>query len=261
MENPVKLEQKEGIAVITLNRPRAYNSFDGEMVQLLAETLIKLALDQEVIGVIISGEGKAFCAGGDLAWVKGYGDDLGVTFHELAASFHLGILEIRHMLKPVVAAVNGFAAGGGFSLSLACDFRIMEASATLKQGYTTNGLSIDGGGTYALPRLVGLAKALEIAAFDEPINSEKAYAWGLATEVVEDGESVKRAIQMLVEMKKKSLTSFAASKKLINDYFNTAFEAQLEKERELLSWCGNKPNGREGIEAFLEKRKPVFNRS
>ena len=261
MEKSIKLERKEGIAIITLNRPRAYNSFDGEMVQLLTDTLIKLALDPEVVGVIISGEGKAFCAGGDLAWVKGYGGDLGTAFHELAASFHQGILEIRHMPKPVVAAVNGFAAGGGFSLTLACDFRIMETSATLKQGYTTNGLSIDGGGTYALPRLVGLARALQIAAFDEPISSEKAYAWSLATEVVEDGESIKRAIQMLEDMKKRSLTSFAASKKLINDSFNTALEAQLERERELLSWCGNQPNGREGIEAFLEKRKPIFNRS
>ncbi|UCF85759.1 MAG: enoyl-CoA hydratase/isomerase family protein [Desulfobacteraceae bacterium] len=260
MENPVKLEQTEGIAIITLNRPSAYNSFDAEMVQLLAETLVKVALDPAVVGVVISGEGKAFCAGGNLAWVKGYGENLGAAFHELAARFHQGILEIRHMPKPVVAAINGFSAGGGFSLALACDFRIMETSATLKQGYTTNGLSIDGGGTYALPRLVGLARALEIAAFDEPISSEKAYAWGLATEVVDDGESVKRAIQMLEEMKTKSLTSFAASKKLITDSFNTTFEAQLEKERELLSWCGNQPNGREGIAAFLEKRKPVFNR-
>jgi 2-(1,2-epoxy-1,2-dihydrophenyl)acetyl-CoA isomerase len=136
----------------------------------------------------------------------------------------------------------------------------MEASAILMQAYTTNGLSIDGGGTFILPRLVGLAKALEIATFDQPINSEKALAWGLVTEVVKDGASVKRSIQMLEDIKKRSLTSFAASKKLITDSFSTAFEAQLEKERELLSWCGDQPNGREGVAAFLEKRKPVFNK-
>jgi 2-(1,2-epoxy-1,2-dihydrophenyl)acetyl-CoA isomerase len=162
------------------------------------------------------------------------------------------------MPKPVVAAINGPAAGGGFSIALACDFRIMEASATLRQAYTSNGLSIDGGGTFALPRLVGLARAMEIAAFDQPISAETALSWGLVTEVVEDGEGMKRAIQLVEDMKKRSLSSFAASKRLITDSFDTKFETQLEKERELLSWCADLPNGREGIAAFLEKRKPVF---
>lgn len=261
METPIKLEEIQNITVIRLNRPKAYNSFDLDMIQRLAESLVNLALNPEVAGVVISGEGKAFCAGGDLAWINGYGENYGAAFHELAARYHQAILEIRRMPKPVVAAVNGLAAGGGFSMSLACDFRIMEASATLMQAYTGNGLSIDGGGTFTLPRLVGLAKALEIAAFDRPIDSEKALSWGLVTKVVEDGASIRRAIEMIGEMKKVSFNSFAASKKLISDSFNTAFEAQLEKERELLSWCADQPNGREGIAAFLEKRKPAFNRS
>jgi 2-(1,2-epoxy-1,2-dihydrophenyl)acetyl-CoA isomerase len=106
-----------------------------------------------------------------------------------------------------------------------------------------------------------LAKALEIATFDKPINSENALAWGLVTEVVKDGESINRSIQMLEDIKRKSLTSFAASKKLLTDSFSTPFEAQLEKERVLLSWCGDHPNGREGVTAFLEKRKPSFNKT
>lgn len=261
METSIKFEETENITVITLNRPKAYNSFDLDMIQRLAESLVNLALNPEVEGVVISGEGKAFCAGGDLAWINSYGENYGAAFHELAARYHQAILEIRRMPKPVVAAVNGLAAGGGFSMSLACDFRIMETSAILMQAYTGNGLSIDGGGTFTLPRLVGLAKALEIAAFDRPIDSKKALSWGLVTEVVEDGASMRRAIEMIGEMKRGSFNSFAASKKLISDSFNTAFEAQLEKERELLSWCADQPNGREGIAAFLEKRKPAFNRS
>jgi 2-(1,2-epoxy-1,2-dihydrophenyl)acetyl-CoA isomerase len=165
------------------------------------------------------------------------------------------------MPKPVLAAINGLAAGGGFSMALACDFRVMETSAVIRQAYTSNGLSIDGGGTFTMPRLVGLARAMEIAAFDPPIDAEKAYSWGLVTEVVENGESVKRATELLEEMKKGSLSSFAATKKLLNDSFNTALEAHLEKERDLLAWCADQPNAREGIAAFLEKRKPVFNRS
>jgi 2-(1,2-epoxy-1,2-dihydrophenyl)acetyl-CoA isomerase len=261
MEESVKLEKTEGIAIVTLNRAKAYNAFDVEMVQLLADILVPLALDPEVTGVVISGEGKAFCAGGDLAYIRDYGENYAGAFHELAARFHQAILEIRRMPKPVVAAINGLAAGGGFSMALACDFRVMETSALLMQAYTTNGLSIDGGGTFTLPRLVGLAKALEIATFDKPINSENALAWGLVTEVVKDGESINRSIQMLEDIKRKSLTSFAASKKLLTDSFSTPFEAQLEKERVLLSWCGDHPNGREGVTAFLEKRKPSFNKT
>ncbi|MBN1276880.1 MAG: enoyl-CoA hydratase/isomerase family protein [Deltaproteobacteria bacterium] len=258
MEETVKLEKSSGIALVTLNRPRAYNSFSRDLLELFCHTITGLAVDADTAGIVISGEGKAFCTGGDLRWISEYDGSHGAAFHELAAIFHQAVLEMRHMPKPVVAAINGVAAGGGFSLALACDFRIMEASALLKQAYSSSGLSIDGGGTYSLPRLVGMARALEIAAFDEPLSSEKAKEWGLVTEVVKDGESVKRAVEMIEGMKAMSLSSFAASKRLINDSYNTPLEVQLEKERELLSLCGDSPNGREGIAAFIGKRKPVF---
>jgi len=258
MNELVKLDMIEGIARITLNQPKAYNVFSLDMIQLLSERLIELAMNKNAGGVIITGEGKAFCAGADLKWLSGFEKSYGEAFHEMAAKYHQAILEIRRMPKPVVAAINGIAAGGGFSMALACDFRIMETSAVLHHAYTTNGLSIDGGGTFTLPRLVGLAKAIEIASFDTPISSEQALTWGLVTEVVEDGQAVKRAIELINKMKRIPLSSFAACKKLITDSFHTSFEAQLEKERETLSWCADHPNGREGIEAFLEKRKPVY---
>jgi 2-(1,2-epoxy-1,2-dihydrophenyl)acetyl-CoA isomerase len=258
MANTIHLEEKEGVAMVYLNRPEAYNAFDLDMVQRLAETLISLALDRDIAGVVISGKGKAFCAGGDLRWVKGQGNHLSKAFHELAARFHQAIIEIRRMPKPVVAAINGLAAGGGFSMALACDFRVMTTSAILKQGYTSNGLSIDGGGSFMLPRLVGAAKALEIAAFDQPINAEKALKWGLVTENVNDGQAVETAFNLISKLKKRSLTSFAASKKLITDSFNTSFETHLETERNLLSYVAGQPDGVEGLTAFLEKRPPVF---
>jgi len=258
MDKVVKLEITEGIARVTLNRPKAFNAFDLDMIRFLSEMLIELAMDKLVGGVIITGEGKAFCAGGDLKFISNFGKSYGEAFHELAARYHQAILEIRRMPKPVVAAINGLAAGGGFSMAIACDFRVMEASAILRQAYTSNGLSIDGGGTFTLPRLVGLARAMEIAALDRPISSEQALSWGLVTEVVEDGQAVKRAIELFEEMKSSPLSSFAASKKLITDSFSTSFETQLEKERETLSWCADHPNGHEGIAAFLEKRKPVY---
>ncbi|HBF43670.1 MAG TPA: enoyl-CoA hydratase [Desulfobacteraceae bacterium] len=260
MDEPVRLEQFENIALVTLNRPKAYNSLNLEMLQSFSGILTKVALDPEVVGVIIAGEGKAFCAGGDLRWINACGENYAAALHELVACFHQGILEICHMPKPVIAAIKGIAAGGGFSMAIACDFRIMESSSILKQAYTSSGLSMDGGGSFRLPRIVGLARAMEIAVFDMPIDSKRAYSWGLVTEVVEDGQGIKRAVQMVKEMKKMSLSSFAASKKLITESFNTTLEAQLEKERELISWCGDQPDGREGIAAFLDKREPVFSK-
>jgi len=259
MAETVKIDVSERIVRLTLNRPEVFNAFDLDTIQSLAERLIEISMDPLIDGVIITGGGKVFCAGGDLRWVNGFGKTYGEALHELAARYHQAILEIRRMPKPVVAAINGPAAGGGFSMALACDFRVMETTAVLRQAYTSHGLSIDGGGTFSLPRMVGIAKALEIATFDRPISAEQALSWGLITEVVEDGQPVKRAIELIKEIIKASLSSFAASKKLINDSFNTSFETQMEKEREFLSWCADHSNGREGIAAFLEKRRPVYN--
>lgn len=260
MNDPIKILMVEGIARITLNRPQYFNAFDIEMIKMLAENLTGFARNRDVGGIVITGEGKAFCAGGDLRAVAGLGRPYGDAFHELAAVYHQAILEIHRMPKPVVAAINGLAAGGGFSLALACDFRVMASSAQLRQAYTSNGLSIDGGGTFTLPRLVGMAKALEIAAFDPLISAEQALSWGLVTEVVDDGNTTTKAHLLAETILRGSLSSFAASKELISDAFNTSFEAQLEKERRHLSSCADHPNGHEGIEAFIKKRKPMYNR-
>jgi 2-(1,2-epoxy-1,2-dihydrophenyl)acetyl-CoA isomerase len=259
MNKLVQLEITRGMGVLTLNRPEGFNAFHAPMIGNLAEKLIALSSNKDVVGVVLTGAGKAFCAGGDLKWVSTCGMTPGAAFHALAAAYHQAIVEIRRMPKPVVAAVNGLAAGGGFSMALACDFRVMAKSAVFRQAYTSNGLSVDGGGTYTLPRLVGLAKAMEILAFDRPISAEQALAWGLVTEVVEDGQAVNRATVMIREIAKLPLSSFRASKKLLTDSLHTPLEHQLEKEREYLAWCADHPNGQEGIKAFLEKRRPVYN--
>ena len=261
MDSPVQLEISDGIATILLNRPKSFNAFGMEMVQRLAETLVNLSSDASVAGVVITGAGRAFCAGADLKWPVTFQKPYGEAFHALAAVYHQAIVEIHRMPKPVVAAINGMAAGGGFSMALACDFRVMETSAVLRQAYTSNGLSIDGGGTYSLPRLVGVARAMEIAVFDRPISSKKALEWGLATRIVEDGKSLEEALALVGEIRQGALSSFAASKRLMNESFHAPLEAQLEKEREFLARCAGHPNGREGIHAFLEKRRPEYNKS
>lgn len=258
MDEPIQTAMTEGTAVVTLNRPEVFNAFGIEMIERLAARLTDLSSDAATRAVIITGAGRAFCAGGDLKWLSGFPRGYGEAFHVLAGHYHRAILEIRRMPKPVIAAVNGMAAGGGFSMALACDFRVMETSAVLRQGYTSNGLSLDGGGSFTLPRLVGLARALEIAAFDRPIPAAQALSWGLVTEVVEDGKALERSLELIRVIRKTAPFSFAASKRLMTDAFNTSFESQIERERELLSLCAEHPDGREGIAAFLEKRKPVY---
>jgi 2-(1,2-epoxy-1,2-dihydrophenyl)acetyl-CoA isomerase len=162
------------------------------------------------------------------------------------------------MPKPVIAAVNGVAAGGGFSLALACDFRVMSESAVMRQAYTSNGLCIDGGGTFTLPRIVGLARALEIAAFDRPISSDRALSWGLATKVVPDGSALEEAMKMARDLARGSMNAFGWAKRLLTDSFDGSFESQIQREREGLSSCAAHPDGQEGLKAFAEKRKPVL---
>jgi 2-(1,2-epoxy-1,2-dihydrophenyl)acetyl-CoA isomerase len=258
MDKPVLTQQRGNILEITLNRPDVFNALNLDVMRMLGETLASAAVDDSIEGILLTGKGKAFCAGGDLKWISQQIEEAGSILYRLAPQFHLSITEIRRMEKPVVAAINGIAAGGGFSLALACDFRVMGQSATMRQAYTSSGLSIDGGGSFALPRLVGLARAMEIMAFDQPISSAQALEWGLATKVVPDQDVLAEAFAMLDHLTRTALHSFAWSKKLMTNSFNSTLESQLELERQGISDCAAHPDGLEGIRAFVEKRKPVF---
>ena len=259
MSQPLELKKDGQIAILMLNRPNVLNAFDLEMLKDFLDYMISFAADDGVRGVVLSGKGRAFCAGADLKVALGFSKGVLAAFHEEAARLHQIILEIRRIRKPVIAAINGIAAGGGFSMALACDFRVMDRSAALQLGYTSSGLSVDGGGTFTLPRIVGLARAMEIAAFDLPIFPEQALAWGLVTKVVDDGQALGEAVSMARELADRSLSSFGWSKQLLTDSFNTSFETHIEREREGIRTCVGLRDGQEGIKAFVEKRKPVFN--
>ncbi len=256
----IAVEKQGPIVTIRFQREKSYNAFDIDTIKALTQALQDIHKEQTVKGLIITGSGKAFCTGGDLRWIYQHKGGFEKAFHSLATYFHLSILEIRRMPKPVIAAINGLAAGGGFSLALACDFRIMEKGAILKQGYTTNGLSVDGGLSFLLPRFVGAQKAMEILALDPNIDGEQALKWGLVNEVVEEKACIGRAKELMEGLLRTSLTSFAASKRLLYESLASNFEATLEREREFLAQCGSSANGIEGITAFLEKRRPIYNR-
>ncbi|MCB9489827.1 MAG: enoyl-CoA hydratase/isomerase family protein [Deltaproteobacteria bacterium] len=259
-DEPLVITRRDGpVAIISLNRAGAFNAFDADTITALWQALRAVGRDDAVRVVVLTGEGKAFCAGGDLKSILGLNPDApGEAFYELATVFHQAITEIRNMKKPVIAAVNGVAAGGGFSMALACDLRVMARSAFLQQAYTAAGLAIDGGGTWTLPRLVGLAKALEIAMLDERIDADTALSLGLATRVVDDGAALDEALAMAHKLAAKAVANLGRVKLMLRSSFEAQLEQRLEDERIALAESANAPEGFEGLTAFSEKRKPVF---
>jgi 2-(1,2-epoxy-1,2-dihydrophenyl)acetyl-CoA isomerase len=261
MSDKLLVNVKDGIAQVLFNRPEVYNAMDSDVIEAMASHFTALATDPAAKVVVLSGVGKAFSSGADLKKVALSPVGIPAAIYRLAGVLHQAVTEIRHMPKPVIAAINGIAAGAGFSTALAADFRVMAKSATLRQVYTSWGLCIDGGGTFALPRLAGQARALEIAAFDKPISAEQALAWGLVTRVVEDGQALDEAMAMARELMDRSLHSFGKVKDLITSAYETPLEVQLERERHALTACVQHPDAAEGVRAFLEKRKPIFNKT
>ena len=256
MPQTLLLTIEDGIATLLLNRPEVRNALDIATIEDLAAAVLSLGMDSSVKAVVLGGAGKVFSSGADLrsdAWSRPE------NLSRIAGIFHQAVLEIRHTSKPYIAAVEGVAAGAGLSLSLACDFRVLSSAAILRQVYTSHGLCMDGGSTFMLPRLVGHARALEIAAFDEPIPAPQALEWGLATQVVPEGKAMDTATEMARALLSRSLYSFGRVKKLLGRSFESPLESQLEHERHAVCACAQHPDGAEGMRAFLEKRKPVFN--
>jgi 2-(1,2-epoxy-1,2-dihydrophenyl)acetyl-CoA isomerase len=258
MGDAVLVSVEDSIATLTLNRPEAFNAFNAPLMAAFAETVREVAPDDAVRGIVITGAGKAFCAGGDLKGLLDAPHGSGPAFYHLAGMFHDVVLTLRRVAKPVVAAVNGAAAGGGFSLALAADFRVMGESAKMKCAYRSAALTLDGGGSWTLPRLVGQARALEIATLDAPITAHQALEWGLANRVVADGAVLTTAQALCGELADGSLHAYGWAKRLIAQSFDTGLEKQLEDERVGISTCGAHPDGQEGMRAFAEKRAPKF---
>jgi 2-(1,2-epoxy-1,2-dihydrophenyl)acetyl-CoA isomerase len=256
---PVKLAVDGRTAVVTLNRPSTLNAFDQRTIEALLASLLEVVTDASIRAVVLDGSGRAFCAGGDLrAVLEASPDRPGSALHRLAGVLHRCVVEIRTMDKPVVAAISGPAAGAGLSLALACDLRVMGESAFLQQAYTSNGLAIDGGGTHTLPRMVGLARALEIAMLDERIDSTRALELGLVTRVVADDRVLPEARALATRVADNAIGTLGRVKRLMNRSFDQALEAQLEDERRAIADSANTPEGLEGLRAFVGKRKPAF---
>lgn len=257
--SPVQYQRNGAIALITLKRPAVLNAIDMEMATRLRAALHEASDDHRVRAVIITGQGRGFCAGGDLRFALAANPTVpGDSFLALTAVLHAAIAEIRTMPKPVIAAINGPAAGAGFFLALACDLRIMAQGAYLKQSNTSYGLSIPAGGTFLLPRLVGLGNALEIAMLDEAIMPARALVLGLVTKVVPDAMLLAAADQLATTVAQRAGDALGRTKQLLNSAFYHTLEEHLHLERQAIADSANSSEGREGVAAFVEKRQPDF---
>ncbi|ULE32051.1 enoyl-CoA hydratase/isomerase family protein [Mycobacterium sp. IDR2000157661] len=249
-------EQSGPIARITLNRPDAANGMNDTMTRELAAAAKRCDTDATKV-VVLTGAGRFFCAGGDL---KSFASapDRGAHIKGVADDLHRAISTFARMNAVVVTAVNGTAAGAGFSLAVTGDLVLAAESASFTMAYTRVGLSPDGSSSYYLPRLIGIAKTKELMLTNRTLSAQEASQWGLVTEVVPDTELAERAGALADQMAATAAGSNGGVKNLLLATFNNGLEEQLELEGRLIAERARSADGREGVDAFMAKRRPQF---
>jgi 2-(1,2-epoxy-1,2-dihydrophenyl)acetyl-CoA isomerase len=250
----VEASRDGAVQTITLNRPDVLNAFNGAMHSALAAAL-KDARSPDVRAVVITGAGRGFCVGQDLTEFREAPGDIG---DRLRGSYHPTILAIRALEKPVLAAVNGPAAGAGLSLACACDLRIAADSATFVPAFINIGLVPDSGGTFFVRRLLGYARAFEWLSSGRRLSAAEAHAWGLVSEVVPADELAGRAAELAGELAAMPTAAIGMTKRLLDHAETATLEEQLEREAQLQTAATRSEDFREGVAAFLEKRPPRF---
>ena len=254
----ILLSQEAGVLHVTLNRPERLNAFIPEMHQALRKAL-EQALDEAAVrAVLLTGAGRGFCAGQDLAERHVAADapiDLSVS---LGSHYNPLIRRLRELPKPVVCAVNGVAAGAGANIALACDLVIAARSASFVQSFSRLGLVPDSGGTWFLPRLVGRARAMGLALLGEKLSAEQAQDWGLIWKVVDDADLMDEANSLAQALAAGPTRGYGLLKKAFNASAGNSLDAQLELERDLQREAGLSQDYREGVAAFMQKRKPDY---
>jgi 2-(1,2-epoxy-1,2-dihydrophenyl)acetyl-CoA isomerase len=252
----IKFEQSGAITRITLNRPDAANGMNDTMTRELADAARRCDTEATKV-VLLTGAGRFFCAGGDLKsfasapsrgrYIKGVADEL-----------HRAISTFARMDAVLITAVNGVAAGAGFSIAVAGDLVLAAESASFTMAYTRAGLSPDGSSSYYLPRLIGVRKTQELMLTNRTLSAQDAAQWGLVTEVVPDAELADRANALADQMAATSRQSNGAVKALLLTTFKNGIEEQMELEGRLIAEHADSHDGREGVDAFLAKRKAEF---
>lgn len=254
----VILDVNEGIATITLNRPEAYNALDMQLAREFHEAIVRCSEDDAVRVVVITGSGKAFCAGGD---VKGFCDKIdtiGTHVKLLTTELHGAVSRLVRMSKPTITAVNGVAAGGGMSLALAGDLILAAESARFTMAYTQIGASPDGSSSFFLPRLVGVKRALELTLLNPVLSARQAMAWGIVNQVFADDQFQQNIQTLASQLAQGPTLAYGRAKALLYSSTSETLETQMEHEAQMIAACGRTADFREGIFAFAEKRRPSF---
>jgi 2-(1,2-epoxy-1,2-dihydrophenyl)acetyl-CoA isomerase len=254
----IAFEKSGAIARITLNRPKAAHGFNEPMMRELADAAGRCDADRSIKAVILTASGRFFSAGGDLKGMADAGDARGAYVKRLADNLHRATSSFARMDAPLIVAVNGVAAGGGFSLAISGDLVIAARSAAFTMAYTKAGLSPDGSSSYFLPRLIGLRRAQDLMLTNRTLSAQEALEWGLVTEVVEDDALQARADALAAQFVSGSRGAHRNVKQLLNATYGQSLESQMELEARLVSACADSAEGREGIDAFIAKRAPRF---
>jgi len=251
-------EMRGNVAWITLNRPQVFNALNMKMAEELMHAAIACDEDPAVRCVVLTGAGKAFFAGGDLASFAAAGSRAPSLMKEMTTYFHGAISRFARMDAPLIAAVNGVAAGAGFSMMLACDLAIVAKSVKFTMAYTRAGLTPDGGSTYYLARAIGLRRATELALTNRTLSAEEGLAWGFVNRVVADADLMSEVGALAADLSAGPTKAFGGAKRLISTGLDQSLETQMELEARSIADMARTADGREGIAAFLAKRAAVF---
>ncbi|MHB8068892.1 MAG: enoyl-CoA hydratase/isomerase family protein [Desulfobaccales bacterium] len=251
-------EVKDGVGLIRLNRPDDGNAITLETVNELLDVALRCDEDPEVRAVVLTGSGKMFCVGGDLKAFAAQGDRVSFYLKKVTQALHAVISRFNWMDAPVIGAINGTAAGGGFSLALTTDIAVAAESAKFTMGYTKIGLAPDGSSSYFLARLVGLRRAKEMALLNPVLSARQALEWGLINQVVADDQLLPAALEIASHLAKGPTLALGEAKRLILSGATESLESQMEKESRAVAAMAGKADGREGVAAFLGKRIPKF---
>jgi 2-(1,2-epoxy-1,2-dihydrophenyl)acetyl-CoA isomerase len=254
----LEFELTGAVATITLARPDKLNALDLQMAEELFEVAMRCDHDPAVRAVVLTGAGRAFMAGGDLAAFDEAGSDRGRFVARTATLLHAAISHFNRMDAPVVAAVNGVAAGAGMSFALSTDLALAARSARFTMAYTRAGLTPDGSSTYFLPRLVGLRRAQELVLTNRELSAEEALDWGLVNQVLDDDELMSAATDLATKLAAGPTRSLGAAKRMMREGLERSLETQMEVECREIAAAASRPDGREGTGAFLAKRRPEF---
>ncbi len=251
-------EVSESVATITINRPEAANSLSMEMCKELMDASIRVDDDPDVRAVVFRGSGRFFCTGADLRGFPPAGPEMATFMKEMTTYLHAAASRFTRMDAPLITAINGTCAGAGMSMALMGDLALAGESSRFTMAYSRIGLTPDGSSTYFLPRLVGLRRSLELCLTNRMLSAQEALDWGMINRVVADDELQSEAHALAAQLAAGPTESIGAAKRLYHSSWNEGLETQMEFETREICDAARRPEAKEGVTAFFEKRDPVF---